>query len=195
MGMISIIVLAAGESKRFGSPKLIHNLNGKPLIQHLINNLKKTKIDEIVVVLGAHKEKLQTLLPRGVKVAVNKNYQLGRSSSLKTGLRNISQDAEAFFVLPADIPLIKPATFDTVIKNFKESNRLIGIPVFENKRAHPPIYKKELQAEILMLGDDEPLYMINRKFAQKTIEIKIKDKATTLNINTPADLKKIKQLI
>ena len=193
--MVSIIILAAGESKRFGSPKQLAKINSTTLIEYLISNLKKTRIDEIIVVLGAYREKIEKLIPSDVKIAINKDYQKGQTSSLKIGLRNVSPDTKYFLVLPVDIPAISTKTIDFVIDKFINSKFLIGIPSYKNKKGHPSIYSMKLKNQILELKDGEPLYTINHQFIEQTLDILVDDKNIILNINTPEDLEKIKSSI
>lgn len=191
--MVSIIILAAGESKRFGSPKQLAKIGSQTLIERLINTLKKTKAEEIIVVLGAHKEKIQEVLPKDIKICINKNYQLGQTSSLKAGLNCINERCEYFMVLPVDSAVISPETINLIINKFKDQKFMIGIPIYQGKRGHPPIYKSNIKNQILKLKDDEPLYKINQKFAAQTLEISVDDPGILSNINTPEDLKKIQK--
>ncbi|MEW6170373.1 MAG: nucleotidyltransferase family protein [Candidatus Omnitrophota bacterium] len=193
--MVSIILLAAGESKRFGSPKQLAKINSTTLIEYLISKLEKTKVDEIIVVLGAYKEKIEKLIPSYIKIATNKDYQEGQTSSLKIGLENISSDAKYFLVLPVDIPAISAETIDFVIDKFINSKFLIGIPSYKNQKGHPPIYSIKLKNQILELKNNKPLYTINHQFIGQTLDIPVDDKNILFNINTPEDLEKIRKSI
>ena len=191
--MVSCILLAAGESKRFGSPKQLAKINkSQTIIEYIISNLLKTGIDEIIVVLGAFKEQIKPLILKDIKVCVNENYQKGQTSSLKIGAKNISKNSDCFMVLPVDMPLVKPETFDYLIDKFKEAKKLIVIPSYKYKKGHPPIYDIKLKDGILKMGDDEPLYSLNNKYVEQSIIIPVDDSAVITNINTPQDLAKIK---
>ncbi|MEW5758980.1 MAG: nucleotidyltransferase family protein [Candidatus Omnitrophota bacterium] len=190
--MTSSIILAAGASSRFGSPKQLAKLkNGQTLIMHIISTLQRTKVDEIIVVLGAFKDQIQKILPKNIKICINENYLKGQTSSLKTGLENISINTDYFLVQPVDIPTVSEKTINQIIDKFKISNALIGIPVYQNKHGHPPIYNIKLKNEILSLSDNQPLYSINHRFSNQTINIEVNDPAILANITTPKDLEKI----
>ncbi len=191
--MITAIILAAGESKRFGSPKQLAKINSQDtLIEYLIKTLKETCIDEIIVVLGAYCEEIQKTLPKGIKISINENFQKGQTSSLKRGLKELSDDCKHFLVIPVDTPLMKTETINEIINKFILSKADIGIPTYAGQKGHPPIYDIKLKDEILNLGDEEPLYHINQKFAANTILIEVLDPGILININTPQDLEKLR---
>lgn len=192
--MISAIILAAGESKRFGSPKQLAKINDqKTLIEYLINTLKETCIDEIIVVLGAYRDEIQKVLPCDIKISINEEFQNGQTSSLKRGLEKISAGCKHFLIFPVDTPLVKPETINEIIDKFILSKADIGIPIYAEQKGHPPIYDIKLKTEILTLKNDEPLYLINQKFAANTKLIEIFDPGILININTPKDLEKLRK--
>ena len=57
--MISAIVLAAGEAKRFGASKQLAHVRGKALLQHVLDQLQSPRIGEVIVVLGAHADEIR----------------------------------------------------------------------------------------------------------------------------------------
>lgn len=191
--MVSIIILAAGESKRFGSPKQLAKINNnQTLIEYVISNVKKSSVAETIVVLGAYKDLIAPLMPSDTKIAFNEQFKKGQTSSIKKGLEQISPQSEYFLILPVDISTVSPKTIDRIIYQFKNAKASIGIPTFEGKKGHPPIYDIGLKQEIVNLDDDEPLYLINRKFQEKTVLINVNDPRILININSPQDLEKIK---
>ena len=91
--MISAILLAAGQSKRMGDEnKLTKKIKNIPLIKHSINNILSSSIDELIVVLGHQKVIIEKLIDKNkrTKVVFNKHFENGMSSSIKTGLNELS---------------------------------------------------------------------------------------------------------
>ena len=91
--MISAILLAAGQSKRMiDENKLTKKLNGIPVINHSVNNILSSNIDELIVVLGYQKEIIEDIVEKNnkIKFTVNKNFTDGMSTSIKTGLDHLS---------------------------------------------------------------------------------------------------------
>src|SRR5438445_384979 len=101
--MISAIVLAAGQATRFGQCKQLMRLGEKALLQHVLDNLAQSKIDEVVVVLGARADEIREQIQFGTaRVIMNPDYANGMSTSIQAGLRAI--DAEAAMIVLADQP-------------------------------------------------------------------------------------------
>ena len=92
--MIKAILLAAGQSKRLKSEnKLIKLYKKKPLINHSLNALHKSKVNKVIVVLGHQKKDLQKIIKKNNKniFTYNKEYKKGMASSIKVGLRKVNK--------------------------------------------------------------------------------------------------------
>lgn len=104
--MISAIVLAAGEGRRFGGTKQLEVVRGKPLVQHAIDAAVAAGVGEIVVVLGHDADRVREaiVLPAEGHAVVNERYPEGQSTSLAAGLRALDSSSDAAIVLLADQP-------------------------------------------------------------------------------------------
>jgi molybdenum cofactor cytidylyltransferase len=104
--VISAIVLAAGEGKRFGGTKQLELVSGKPLVQYAIDAADAGGVGEIVVVLGHDAERVREALdlPRTARTVLNERYPEGQSTSLATGLDALDESSDAAVVLLADQP-------------------------------------------------------------------------------------------
>src|SRR3989338_7096233 len=104
--MLSCIVLSAGFSSRFGSPKALIPIGQQTVLEHLQSTLLSLKLKEIIIVLGHNAGEIEPFVFKHMKVNVvhNKNYKLDQTSSLKTGLRKGSQDSAGIMLLPVDYP-------------------------------------------------------------------------------------------
>ena len=92
--MISAILLAAGQSKRFkGENKLIKKFKKKPLINHSLVALSKSKVKKIIIVLGYQNKDVKKIISKNKKniFVINKKFKLGMSSSIKTGIKKLSK--------------------------------------------------------------------------------------------------------
>ena len=103
MNGIWAIVLAAGESRRMGSPKMLLPYNDVTVIEQVINNLLDADIDRIVVVLGANREEImEVTCSYDVFHCYNEDYMGGMLSSVKCGFRFLPSSYEAALVFPGD---------------------------------------------------------------------------------------------
>ena len=112
--MISCILLSAGLSSRFGSPKALARINNISVIEHIQNTLDNSMVSEVIVVLGGHAKKIKSVVlkHKKVKYVYNKDYNLGQTSSFKIGLKHISTNSLAVMLLPIDYPLIQFKTIN-----------------------------------------------------------------------------------
>jgi molybdenum cofactor cytidylyltransferase len=112
------VVLAAGASSRFGSPKLLAPLRGRPLLQHALDAVAAAGIDDVVVVLGADARAIEAAISwRGERRAVNERPEDGLSSSLRVGLDAAVEvpGADAALVVLGDQPAIRPDAIRAVL--------------------------------------------------------------------------------
>ena len=172
MGEIWAIILAAGESKRMGSSKMLLPFKGRSMIENVISNVSKSKADEIIVVLGAYFDELSLLMKRlDVSYCFNDNYMKGMLSSVQCGFKNLPQNYKAALVFQGDQPLIPPAVVDRVIDEYIRSGKGIIVPVFNSRRGHPLLVDKKYRGEIEKLLPDEGLHSLLDKFGEDLLEV------------------------
>jgi molybdenum cofactor cytidylyltransferase len=123
--VISAIVLAAGEGKRFGGTKQIERLRGKPLVQYAVDAAAEAGIEDVVVVVGHDAERVRATveLPFGARVVVNDRYAEGQSTSLAAGLRELDVASAAAILLLADQPGIAARHLRSLIETFDDLGR------------------------------------------------------------------------
>src|SRR3990170_3732797 len=100
------LVLAAGESRRMGTPKGLLDWGGRALFRHQVAELRDAGCDPVVLVVGARAAVYRTALAStpGVRVVENAAYRSGRASSVRLGASLASDDVEALVVTNVDQP-------------------------------------------------------------------------------------------
>ena len=173
--MISAILLAAGQSKRMnGENKLTKEIQGIPLIKHSVKNILFSSIDELIVVLGYQKEIIEKLIDKNekIKIIFNKDFESGMASSIKTGLDNLSEKSEAFFICLGDMPMVSHDIYNQLIKS--KDNKEIIVPSYKGQQGNPVLFNKSMKEKIMdTMGDVG---------AKKILELN-KDKISNLEIN------------
>jgi len=189
--MTSCIILAAGLSTRFGSPKPLANLKGTTVIEYLQKTLTDSQVDEIIIVLGAYHEEIKThiLNHKKIKVVYNKDYNLGQTSSFKTGLRHTLEDSDGIMLLPADYPVVRRETIDLLIENFSKQKTLMLIPTHHGKKGHPPIFHGTLTETILKMDDSSGLNVLAKQNAFEVRLLEVDDPGILYTFNNPEELK------
>ena len=117
--MISAILLAAGQSTRMKDEnKLTKEINNVPLIKYTTKNILASAIDEIIVVLGYERKKIENIIGKNkkIKFVYNKDFKNGISTSIITGLYSVSKKAEAFFICLGDMPNVNQNIYNKLIK-------------------------------------------------------------------------------
>ena len=193
--MIASILLSAGLSQRFGSPKALAKFNGETVIGHLQKMLIKSQVDEIIVVLGAYADEIKPHLldHKKVKFVYNKDYNFGQTSSFKAGLRSVSDDTEGFMLLPVDHPLIQQKTIDALIRYFLDNSPLAVLPSFSGKKGHPPLFSGSLKEEFLALDNESGLNTVAHAHQNQTVILPVEDAGIVKSFNTPEEFKTIRQ--
>lgn len=172
MGEIWAIILAAGESKRMGSPKMLLPFNGRTMMECVVSNVAVSIVDKIIVVLGAEREVLIQLADKlHVEYCYNDNYQEGMLSSVQCGFRYLPSDCKASVVFQGDQPLITFNTINAVINAYLSSEKGIVIPVFEKRRGHPILIDMKYRYDIGRLNPDEGLRSLAYRFPADVLEV------------------------
>ncbi|MBI5150125.1 MAG: nucleotidyltransferase family protein [Candidatus Omnitrophica bacterium] len=192
--MVTGILLSAGLSSRFGSPKALAKLGQETVIERLEKLLLSTETAELIIVLGHGAEQIKPVLfkHKKVKIVYNKDYKLGQTSSLKTALAHIALDANGILLLPVDYPLIKQETLQTLIGFFQKRNPLILIPSYHGDKGHPPIFDIRLKKEFLDLDNAVGINTVIHRHAAETCVLPVEDEGVIRSFNTPEEFEKLK---
>ena len=192
------VVLAAGRSERMRKNKLLLRLGGKRLIDHNLDALEESNIDEIVVVLGHEPEEVVAVLKsrlNHIQIVINKEYEVGMASSFKTGL-NQTKNADAVLLVLGDQPILDHQLINEMIKLMenKIGRALVVSPVHEGKKGHPLLFSKELFKEIMDLKRSETIRDIVHRHNDALLTIE-SDEWTLVDIDTPTDFEKAERLL
>jgi nicotine blue oxidoreductase len=119
------VVLAAGASSRFGSPKQAL------LLEPVLERVRRSGVDEVVVVLGAHE------LEASARTVRCPEWERGPGASLRCGLAALPAEAEAAVVVLGDGPELEPAAIDRVIAAWRAENAPVVAATYGGTRLHP----------------------------------------------------------
>ena len=196
---LSALIPAAGMSTRFEQYKPLLKLGRHTLIEKVILLFRLCGIEDIIVVTGHNNEMIEPLISQaGAKAVFNQNFKTGMLSSIQSGVREVSPRSAGFFLLPADIPLIRPATLHALISSFNDiSDNLVKcgkiiIPQFDGEDGHPPLIPARLIPEILSLGADSNLGQLLSGQKQKKI-VQVHDRAILMDADTQSDYERLQE--
>jgi molybdenum cofactor cytidylyltransferase len=186
--MICALVLAAGESKRMGKPKLLLPFGDKTIIEHILDSIDESKADKILVVLGSHRDEIaQKIAGRKILTAVNLRYREGMLSSIQTGFEALPQETSAALICLGDQPLIPSGVIDALIEVFRKTKKSIVLPVYRKKRGHPVLIDIRHKKEVLSLNPDMGLRALVYRHSQDVQEVEVKTPHILKDIDRPED--------
>jgi CTP:molybdopterin cytidylyltransferase MocA len=173
--MIAGIVLAAGGSTRMGRPKMPLPWRGGTVLSASVAPLLETRLDRVVVVLGAEGERVlrEAALPEDprLRVVVNPAWSDGMASSLRRGLEECA-DADAALITLGDQPEMTTKRVDLVLDAFRPGVRLV-LPVAGSVPTHPVLFSRELFSELRSLTGDIGAREVVRRHESEAVRIEV----------------------
>ena len=193
------IILAAGESSRFGKPKQLADFRGKPLLEWVIDAVVPSDLDTILLILGhAHDEILDRLsdllLEAGIHTYINHDYRKGQSSSLQLGLSMVKGDHQAAMFLLCDQPFIDTRLINRFIAAFWESTKTIGVPSYRGERGNPAIFGSEHFDELMKIEGDRGGRGLFHSRSNDVLEFEIDSPHVFGDIDTTEDLTRLSKM-
>ncbi len=135
--MIAAVVLAAGAASRFGAPKQRFLLPG------VLERVRASAIDEIVVVAGAH-----ALEAEGTSIVECPDWERGPGASLRCGLAALPPNTRAAVVCLADGPALEPRAIDRLIAAWRGGTGALLAASYGGERGHPVLLAREVWGEV-----------------------------------------------
>ena len=193
--VIAALILAAGYSSRMGRFKALLTMDNESVIARIVRSFRQAGIDRIGVVTGHQAEQLDPLLRElEVDAIPNPDYDRGMYSSVQAGIASLPADVDACFLLPVDIPLVRPQTIATLAARFAAARAPISYPRFSGQRGHPPLIARPLFAEILGGQGDGGLRALLQTHQANAADVDVLDEGIVLDMDTPQDYEQLAQL-
>lgn len=218
---IGVAVLAAGASRRFGSPKLLAPFDGAALLDRALDAALGCAADCAVVVTGAyHNEMLSRLIERGARfgnagsssanapaaaveadvpfvVARNRRWESGQASSVHTAVRFArSQDCTALLVMVADQPRVTAAHLNALIWEYDQGRAQAYLSANDRAHGNPCLFDRSLYDDLLALSGDEgarALFRSRREVVAR--HVYFDDPRLFEDVDTPADLARAEEMM
>ena len=174
--MIKAILLAAGQSKRLKSEnKLIKLYKKKPLINHSLNALHKSKVNKVIVVLGHQKKDLQKIIKKNNKniFTYNKEYKKGMASSIKVGLTKVNKKDKGFIIVQSDMPFIKSSDINKIYNSIKSKKYLVHVLKYRNRVGNPIGFDISIMKKFKKIKGDVGAKFMVKRLKKETRFIKI----------------------
>lgn len=184
--MISGVVLAAGEGRRFGGTKQLAQVDGRPLVRHAVDALRAAGVGECIVVTGHDADAVERALPEDVRVVRNPRYRDGQASSLAAALHEVADDSEASAILLADQPGVTSDDVRALIDGFLRTRSAI-VRLRYSDGPGPALLSREIYAEAGHLRGDVGARVLIASHPEWVHEVAI-DRPAPTDVDVPEDL-------
>ncbi|HWP81720.1 MAG TPA: nucleotidyltransferase family protein [Bacteroidota bacterium] len=187
---IAILILAAGNSSRFGTPKQLLAFNGRSLLRFVTETALSSKADSVTVVVGYEAERMQAEL-QGLSVTIitNRNWEKGMGSSLFAGIHMIARFADAALIMLADQPLISADTLNAIIDPYRTGGRKIVASEYSGTIGVPALFDKQFFPELTNVTGDSGAKLVLQK--HRDLVTCIPFPLGAVDVDTPADYEKL----
>ena len=152
---MGIIVLAGGKSSRLGQPKQLLDIQGKPLIQHIIDIAYASALGPVILITGAHAERLP-MIPN-VDIVHNPEWEEGMATSIRSAVhyvQDVYPDIDGLMILVSDQPYLDSAVFKEMAELQKEKGYIAVAASYKDQLGTPVLFHRSLWAELLLLKGD-----------------------------------------
>ena len=188
------IILAAGESRRFGQKnKLFLPCGRETILEASVRNILNSRVDGTVVVAGYQAERVKARLEKhSGRIVFNPDYREGMGSSVRVGidywLERIGPDPAAGFLFAlSDQPFIQTVVIDTLIGKYRDSRADIVVPVFQGRRGNPSILNRKYADEIRESAGRWGARDVILRHPDKVLTVPVAEQGVVLDIDTPED--------
>ncbi len=194
---ISVILLAAGLSSRMGRPKLLLPWGKTTVLGQVISTFTAAGLKDLVVVTGAAREQIEGMVTElankfPVRSVFNPEFDHGGMlSSIQVGLGAMDSQTRAALIGLGDQPQVLEETVRGICSSFNQTNSLLVIPSFQNRRGHPWLAARSLWPNILELSSPTtPQQFLNTYPGH--VEYFAADPSILQDLDTPADYDRLR---
>ena len=196
---VAAIVLAAGLSRRAGDAnKLLAPVDGVPMVARVVRAALASRAERVVVVTGHEAERIEssivasivaTFLEESILFVRNDVYESGLASSLRAGIRALGPGVDAALICLGDMPWVGTDVMDALIADFAPlRGKAICVPTCDGERGNPVLWGAEFFGAIDDLEGDEGARRLLDTYADRVIDVPVRDGGIFRDLDTTADL-------
>jgi len=199
------LILAAGESRRMGTPKALLRYRDEPFLDTLIG-LFQARCAPVIVVLGAAAKEVRAATVRAATFVENGRWESGQTCSMQCGLRAVPEDAEGVLFTLVDHPAVRMETIGALLepgasrghgsskrkhappqpRTASPSGALLRVPRYRGRNGHPIWFSRGLIAEFLALAESGAARDVVRAHSGVTEFVDVDDPGVLADIDDPA---------
>jgi len=185
------LILAAGESRRMGSPKALLPFRGESFLDTLIGLLAPV-CSPVIVVLGAEAERIRAAASRPAAFVYNQDYLRGQTSSLQCGLRAAPASADGVLFTLVDHPALSRPTLHRLLAPVGPER--LRIPRYRGQKGHPIWFARDLIGEFLSLDAGGAARDVVRAHVAETAFLDVDDPGILADIDDPEAYRRLMEM-
>ena len=193
--MISAIILAAGQSRRMGQPKMLLPWGKMSIVEHVVSIFTAASIKDILVVTGAAHEQIEQTVANfrqryPVRIVYNPSYLHGEMlSSLQCGLRALISEGKSAAALVGlgDQPQVQERSVRLVCEAFRQTESPLVVPSFQMRRGHPWLVARPLWEELLEMHPPKSPRDFLNGHADDIHYVNVETPSILADLDTPED--------
>lgn len=191
--MIAALILAAGQSRRMGQPKMSLPWGETTVLEKVIATFKAADVNDILVVTGGDRERVEALVRDSARTIFNPDYaEAEMLSSVQVGLAEMKPDTEATLIGLGDQPQVQERSVRAVLDGFRKSGASLIVPSYRMRRGHPWLVTRPHWDEILRMRSPASLRKFLNQHADEIHYVEIGNSSILQDLDTPEDYLKNK---
>src|ERR1700683_960125 len=184
---VHVVVLAAGASIRFGSPKQLIRVNGRPLLHLAVSRAVEVAGQSVTVVLGANATELAPLLRHTpATVVINREWAEGMGSAVRAGVARVPAAADAALLMLADQPAVTAEDLRRLVGTWRRHPQCIVAAHYAGTVGVPALFPREDFAALSALRGDAGARALLKRGSARLVRVPLQSAA--VDIDTPEDL-------
>ena len=192
--MITAIILAAGQSRRMGQPKMLLPWRTESVLSHVISVFHEAGVEDILVVTGGARERVESAVSHlKVKIIFNEQFvEGGMLSSIQCGIRALTHQTQAVLIGLGDQPQVQAGSVRAVCDVYRESESKIVVPSFNMRRGHPWLIERSLLGDLTAIRSPQSPRDFLNTHRKKIQYVNVDDPGILADLDTPDDYRKWK---
>ncbi len=178
-----------------GRPKALLPWKGAALVEYQVSSLLEGGASEVIAVLGHDHEAIAPhVMVDGVKHVINPHYAIGKTTSIKAGLRELGPEVTDIVLLAVDQPR-PPEIVARVVDSHIAAGALVTSPRYRGRGGHPLVFSAALRDELAAITEEgQGVRAVFRAHAADVNEVHVDDPVIRLDLNSPEDYRQARAL-
>jgi CTP:molybdopterin cytidylyltransferase MocA len=190
------VVLAAGGSTRMGRPKQLAELDGRPLLAHVLAAVDAAPVDRVVVALGGAADAVLEQVDLGrAEPLVVEGWAAGMGHVLASTLAQAGDDWEAVVVLLGDQPLVPGGAVARVVEAWRAGAGPVVTATYGGRPGHPKLFDRRLLPDLLRLTGDTGARDLLATHPDRVHRVEVGDLGSDADVDVEADLVRVGHLL